>query len=113
MTAMRLQFSEFDVLEALERSISCLDESASMLTLNDRLLDLLLDELLPEDDPARVYKLEPWLVLLDVTTPAAYELAMVIDDKDQAGHGWHSMSEQLAKLHYLKLESSLCEGRQP
>ena len=98
MSATRLQLDEAAILEALERAIRPLDESASSLTLNDRLLDLIIDELLPEDDPARAYALEPWLILLDVCTPAAYELAMTIDDKDQAGHSWHGTLDQLSKL---------------
>jgi hypothetical protein len=95
MTA-RLQFAPRDVLDALDRAIKPLDEMASMLTLNDRLLDLILDELLAEDDPARAFGLEPWLCLIDTCQPDAYELAMVIDDKDQAGHHWHSISDQLS-----------------
>ena len=98
MTA-RLQFTPRDVLDALDRAIKPLDESASMLTLNDRLLDLILDELLAEDDPARAYGLEPWLCLIDVCTSDAYELAMVIDDKDQAGHSWHGLADQLTAIH--------------
>lgn len=102
MTATRLQFSESAILEALERAIKPLDETASSLTLNDRLLDLIIDELLAEDDPARAYALEPWLILLDASTPAAYELAMTIDDCDQAGHSWHGMLEQLSSRYDAK-----------
>lgn len=92
----RLQFTERDILEAMERAIRPLDEEASMLTLNDDILDLLVDELLPTDDPARVYRVENWLLLLDVCTPRAYELAMVISDCHQAGHSWHGTLAQLS-----------------
>lgn len=91
----RLQFTERDVLDAMERAIRPLDDEASMLTLNDRVLELIIDELLAEDDPARLLGIEPWLVVLDVATPAAYELAMTIDDCDQAGHSWHGTLQQL------------------
>jgi hypothetical protein len=103
MMATRLQFSERDVLEAFDRAIRPLDETASSINLNDRLLDLIIDELVSEDDPARVYGLEPWMLLIDVCTPAAYELAMLMDDCDQAGHHWHSTLEQLTKMHDAKL----------
>ena len=103
MTATKLQFSESAILEALERAIRPLDESASMLTLNDKLLDLIIDELISEDDPARVYRVEPWLLLLDVCTPAAYELAMTIDDCDQAGHSWHGLCDQLSVRYDAEL----------
>jgi hypothetical protein len=83
-------------LDALDRAIRPLDETASMLTLNDDLLDLLVDELVPEDDPARVYKVDNWLLLLDICTPDAYELAMVMSDCHQAGHSWHGTLTQLS-----------------
>ena len=102
MTA-RLQFTPRDVLDALDRAIRPLDDEASMLTLNDRLLDLILDELLAEDDCARVLGIEPWLCLLDTCNPDAYELAMVIDDKDQAGHHWLGIYEQLSARHDAEL----------
>jgi hypothetical protein len=95
MTA-RLQFTQRDVLDALDRAIKPLDETASMLTLNDDLLDLLVDELVPEDDAARIYKVDNWLLLLDICTPDAYELAMVISDCHQAGHSWHGTYTQLS-----------------
>jgi len=103
MMATRLQFSEQDILDAFDRAIRLLDETASMLTLNDRVLELILDELLAEDDPARLLGIEPWLILLDVCTPAAYELAMTVDDCDQAGHSWHGTLSQLSAAHDAKL----------
>jgi hypothetical protein len=104
MTATK--FNESAILEALERAIRPLDESASSLTLNERLLDLIIDELLTADDPARAYALEPWLVLLDVCTPSAYELAMTVDDKDQAGHSWHGLCEQTSARYDAELVSA-------
>ncbi|MDR6794830.1 hypothetical protein J2X12_002841 [Pseudarthrobacter oxydans] len=102
MTA-RLQFTQRDVLDALDRAIKPLDDTASSITLNDRLLDLLIDELIPEDDPARAYGLEPWLTLIDILEPAAYELAMTMDDCDQAGHSWLGLLEQLSARHDAEL----------
>jgi hypothetical protein len=99
----RLQFTQRDVLDALDRAIKPLDESASMLTLNDDLLDLLVDELVPEDDAARIYKVDNWLLLLDICTPDAYELAMVISDCHQAGHSWHGTYDQLSARHDAEL----------
>lgn len=99
----RLQFTSRDILEAFERAIRPLDETASMLTMNDDILDLLVDELIPEDDPARVYRVENWLLLLDICKPDAYELAMVISDCHQAGHSWHGTYEQLSARHDSKL----------
>ena len=95
----RLQFTSRQVLDAFESAIRPLDESASSMTLNDRLLDLLIDELLADDDPARAYALEPWMILIDVLDAAAYELAMTIDDSDQAGHSWHGLCDQLSARH--------------
>lgn len=92
----RLQFTVRDVLDALDLAIRPLDDEASMLTTNDDILDLVIDELVPEDDPARVYRVENWLLLLDITTPDAYELAMVISDCHQAGHSWHGTLAQLS-----------------
>jgi hypothetical protein len=109
MMATRLQLSEREVLDAFDRAIKPLDETASMLTLNDRVLELILDELLAEDDPARLLGIEPWLIALDVMTPAAYELAMLIDDCDQAGHSWHGTLDQLNRLHDAKLASNPAE----
>ena len=102
MTA-RLQFNSRQVLDALESAIRPLSESASSQTLNDRLLDLILDELLADDDPARAYALEPWLILLEVCLPDAYELAMTIDDCDQAGHSWHGLYDQLSARYDAEL----------
>lgn len=99
----RLQFTSRDILDALHRAIRPLDDDASMLTMNDRLLDLIVDELLAEDDPARAYGLEPWLTLIDVCEPAAYELAMTIDDCDQGGHGWWNTLDQLSARHDAEL----------
>jgi len=103
MMATRLQFSERDVLEAFERAIKPLDETASMLTLNDDVLDLIIDELLPEDDPARMLGIDNWLICLDVMTPAAYELAMTVSDCHQAGHAWHGTLTQLSRHHDAKV----------
>ena len=101
----RLQFDSVQLLDAFEASIRPLHDTASSLTTNDRLLDLIIDEMLPDDDPARAYQLEPWMILVDVCDAAAYELAMTIDDKDQAGHGWHSMHDQLSSARFAALEA--------
>jgi hypothetical protein len=103
VTKPRINFTPRDVLDALDRAIKPLDETASSLVLNDRLLDLLIDELIGEDDPARAYGLEPWLTLIDILEPAAYELAMTMDDCDQAGHHWHQMLDQLSARHDAEL----------
>ena len=102
MTA-RLQFTPRDVLDALDRAIKPLDDEASMLTTNDDILDLVIDELVPEDDPARVYRVENWLLLLDITTPDAYELAMVVSDCHQAGHSWKGTLDQLSARYDSEL----------
>lgn len=102
-TATRLQFGCREILDALESAIRPLDESASSMTLNDRLLDLLIDELLPEDDAARLYGVDPWLLMLDVTTSEAYELTCIIDDCDQAGHAWWGILDQLSARHDAEL----------
>jgi len=99
----RLQFTCRNILDAFELAIKPLSESASSQTLNDRLLDLIIDELLADDDPARAYALEPWLILLDVSLPDAYELAMTIDDCDQAGHSWHGLYDQLSARYDAEL----------
>lgn len=99
----RLQFTSRDILDALHRAIRPLDDDASMLTMNDDILDLLVDELVPEDDAARVYRVENWLLLLDITTPDAYELAMVISDCHQAGHSWLGTYDQLSARHDSEL----------
>jgi len=101
----RLQFDSLQLLNAFEAAIRPLDETASSLTTNDRLLDLIIDEILPEDDPARAYQLEPWLVLVDVLDAEAYELAMTIDDKDQAGHSWSNLLDQLQSARFAQLEA--------
>jgi len=95
----RLQFTPRDILDAFERAIRPLNDEASMLTLNDRVLELIIDELLAEDDPARLLGIEPWLIILDIATPDAYELAMTIDDCDQAGHSWRGTLDQLSARH--------------
>ena len=96
MMATRLQLSEREVLDAFDKAIKPLDETASMLTLNDDVLDLIIDEILPEDDPARRLGVDNWLLFLDICTPAAYELAMTISDCHQAGHSWHGTLQQLS-----------------
>ncbi|MBT2587903.1 hypothetical protein [Arthrobacter sp. ISL-95] len=101
----RLQFDSVQLLDAFEAAIRPLDETASSMTLNDRLLDLLIDELLPTDDPARSFVLEPWMVLIDVLDAEAYELAMTIDDKDQAGHSWSTLLDQLNSARFAALEA--------
>lgn len=101
----RLQYTSVQLLDAFEAAIRPLHETSSSLTLNDRLLDLIIDEILPTDDPARAYQLEPWLVLVDVLDADAYELAMTIDDKDQAGHAWHSLLDQLQGARFADLEA--------
>lgn len=101
----RLQLDSRQVLDAFEAAIRPLHETASSLTTNDRLLDLLVDELLTDDDPARAFQLEPWIVLVDVLDADAYELAMTIDDKDQAGHAWHNMHDQLSSARFRTLEA--------
>lgn len=101
----RLQLDSVQLLDAFEAAIRPLHETASSLTTNDRLLDLVIDELLSEDDPARAYQLEPWLILVDILDGEAYELAMTIDDKDQAGHGWHNMHDQLSSARFARLEA--------
>lgn len=103
MMATRLQLSERDVLDAFERAIRPLDETASMLTLNDDVLDLIIDELVSEDDPARRLGVDNWLLCLDVMSPAAYELAMTISDCHQAGHAWHGTLQHLSAQHDAKL----------
>lgn len=102
---MSARLSELDILQALERAIKPLDDSASMLALNDRLLDLIVDELVGEDDPVRRLGVEPWLVLLDLCSPDAYELACLIDDCDQAGHSWHGLADQLTNRVHNKLSA--------
>jgi len=99
MMATRLQYDERAILDAFDRAIRPLDDTASSMTLNDRLLDLIIDELVSEDDPARVYCVEPWMILIDICTPSAYELAMLMDDCDQAGYPWHSTLDQLLQRH--------------
>ena len=103
MTAIKLRLSERDILDAMERAIAPLDETASMLTLNDDILDLLVDELISEDDPARLYRVDNWLLLLDICEPAAYEMAMVISDCHQAGHAWHGTHAQLSARYDASL----------
>ena len=103
MTATKLQLSERDILDAFERAIRPLDETASCLTLNDDLLELILDEVLPSDDPARRYGIDHWLVFLDICTPDAYELAMVAYDCHQAGHSWHGTLQQLSARYDAEL----------
>lgn len=97
MMATRLAFGGREVLDAMDRAIRPLSDDASMLTTNDDILDLIIDELLPEDDAARVYGVDNWLLLLDVCTPDAYELAMTVSDCHQAGHGWRGTHDQLSK----------------
>ena len=102
MMATRLQYDERAILDAFDRAIRPLDDTASMLNLNDDLLDLLVDELVGDDDPARLLGVDNWLLILDIATPAAYELAMTISDKHQAGHSWHGMLDQLSRMHDAK-----------
>lgn len=109
MTATKLRLSERDILDAMERAIRPLNESASMLTLNDDILELILDELVAEDDPARIYRVDPWLCFLDICEPAAYEMAMVISDCHQAGHAWHGTHQQLSARYDAKLASNPAE----
>jgi len=101
--ATRLQYDERAILDAFDRAIRPLDDTASMLTLNDDLLDLIIDELLPEDDAARMLGVDNWLIFLDICTPAAYELAMTVSDCHQAGHSWHGMLAQLTATYDAKL----------
>jgi hypothetical protein len=102
MTA-RLQFTVREVLDALDRAIRPLDDDASMLTTNDDILDLMVDELVPDDDPARVYRVDNWLLLLDICTPDAYELAMTVSDCHQAGHSWKGTLDQLSARYDSEL----------
>jgi hypothetical protein len=94
---------ERGILDAFERAIAPLDESASMLTLNDDLLELIIEELVPEDDKVRRLGVDHFILLLDICTPDAYELAMLISDCHQAGHSWHGTLEQLSARHDAEL----------